>query len=143
MDPSLTPARVRFTPDRRFTALAAVGVAAALLACLLSGDAPGRLLAAIAAVVLGCYVAADLVFSPRLEADRNGVAIRSPFTRAQLTWPQIEAVRADSRTRLGIRSTTLEIDAGAVLAVLSRRALGADPVEVEHVLARFRPPPTR
>ncbi|WP_375490658.1 PH domain-containing protein [uncultured Jatrophihabitans sp.] len=143
MDESFEPARVRFTPDRRYTALAAVGVAAALLACLLGNDAPGRLLAALAAVVLGSYVAADLVFTPRLVVDRDGVAIRSPFTRAQLSWPQIDAVRTDSRIRLGIRSTTLEIDAGPVLAVLSRRALGADPVEVEHVLARFRPPPGR
>ena len=36
-------------------------------------------------------------------------------------------MHADIRARLGLRSTTLEIDAGATLVVLSRRALGADP----------------
>jgi PH (Pleckstrin Homology) domain-containing protein len=143
VDDARRPVRLRYGPDRRFTVLAAVGTLVALVACALSSDRPGRLLAMIAAVVLALYVVSDLTFSPRLSADNDGVTIRSPFTRARLAWPQIEAIRADSRSRFGIHSTTLEIDAGAVLAVLSRRALGADPVQVAQLLDAFRQPPPR
>jgi hypothetical protein len=139
VDDPVEPVRLRFIPDRRYTALAVVGACLAVLACVLSGDRPGRLLAALAALVLGAYAVGDLVFCPRLEADRAGLTIRSPFTRARLGWSDVEAIRADSRSRLGIRSTTLEIDAGAVFAVLSRRALGAEPTDVAALLSAFRP----
>ena len=138
MDDDVGPARLRYTPDRRYTALALVGVGVAALAFALGDDRPGRLLAVLAAVVLGAYVLGDLVFSPRLIADRSGLTIRSPFTRATVRWDQVETIRADARSRFGIRSTTLEIDAGAVLAVLSRRALGADPAEVAGLLGALR-----
>ena len=39
----------------------------------LAGDAPTRLIAGVAAVVLAVYAVSDLVFSPRLEADRFGL----------------------------------------------------------------------
>jgi hypothetical protein len=67
------------------------------------------------------------------------VLIRSPLTRANLAWAEVDDVHAESRTRFGLRSTTLEIDAGPVLAVLSRRALGADPAEVADLVRAFRP----
>lgn len=140
MDDPNHPPQVRYRPDLRYTVGVAVGAVAALSAFALGGDRPGRLLAAIAAVVLTLYVVGDLVFTPRLVADAAGLRIWSPLTRAQLTWPQVESVRADSRIRLGIRATTLEIDAGEVLAVLSRRALGADPAQVADLLNAFRRP---
>jgi Bacterial PH domain len=131
--------RVRFAPDRRFTALAAVGVVVAAAAALLAGGGPGRLLAVLAAVVLAAYAVGDVVFSPRLQADAEGISIRTPATRARLPWADVEHVRADSRLRLGLRSTTLEIDAGAVLVVLSRRAIGADPEQAADLINAFRP----
>jgi hypothetical protein len=84
-------------------------------------------------------VASDLVFSPRITASRAGVVINAPWTRATLTWDQIEDVRAETRFRRGLRSTTLEIDAGQVLAVFSRRALGAEPVQAAALIEAFRP----
>jgi hypothetical protein len=130
---------VRFVPDRRYTALAAGGALGALLAVLLAVDAGGRLLFGLAAVILLVYVVSDLVFSPRLAASAAGVVINSPMTRARLSWDDVQEVRADTRIRHGLRSTTLEIDAGPVLAVLSRRALGAEPVDVAALVEAFRP----
>ena len=63
-----------------------------------------------------------------------------PFARTDLTWPEVDRVRADVRSRLGLRSTTLEIDAGEVLVVFSRRALGADPKIVQDLVLALAPP---
>lgn len=130
----------RFVPDRRYTALAAGGLLVALGFALAADQATGRLLAAVAAAVLAAYVAADLLFRPRVLATFDGVEINSPLLRTRLAWAEIEDVRADVRLRMGLRSTTLEIDAGATLAVLSRRAIGADPEAAARVIAAFRPP---
>lgn len=135
----VTLPRARFAPDRRFTALAAVGVVIALAAALLAGNGAGRLIALLAAVVLAAYALGDVVFSPRLVADADGLEIRTPTTRARLPWADIEHVRADSRVHLGLRSTALEIDADAVLVVLSRRAIGADPEQAADLINAFRP----
>ena len=102
-------------------------------------DRPGRVLAGVALAVLLIYLVSDLLFSPRLVATGAGLVVRSPMLRAVLAWPQVEGVRADSRVRYGLRSTTLEIDAGAVLAVFSRRALGADPEEAAALVRACRP----
>ena len=133
-------AEARFVPDRRYTALAAGGLVVALGFLFVAGDAAGRLLAGCAAVVLAAYVATDLLFRPRVLATTAGVVINSPLLRASLAWSEIEDVRADVRQRLGLRSTTLEIDAGATLAVLSRRAIGADPEAAAALITAFRPP---
>jgi hypothetical protein len=136
----------RFVPDRRYTVSAAAGLVLAAGAAALAPDTPGRLLAAIAVVVLAGYVVADLLFTPRVAASADGVAVNSPLLRRRLPWDEIEDVRADTRYRLGLRSTTLEIDAGETLAVLSRRAIGADPAAAAEVILAFRPPgppPTR
>jgi hypothetical protein len=138
-EPLVTPPIARFAPDRRYTAAAALGALVAVVLGVVGGDPAGRLLAAVAALVLVAYVVADVAFSPRLVVSGEGVVIRSPLTRATLTWGEVDDVRAESRTRLGLRSTTLEIDAGPVLAVLSRRALGADPAEVADLIRAFRP----
>jgi hypothetical protein len=130
---------VRFVPDRRYTALAGGGALGALLAALLTEDSGGRLLAALAAALLLGYVVTDLVFSPRLTASAAGIVLNAPFCRASLGWEEVQDVRAETRFRYGVRSTTLEVDAGAVLAVFSRRALGAEPVEVAELVSAFRP----
>jgi PH (Pleckstrin Homology) domain-containing protein len=136
---TLAPAQARFVPDRRYTALAAGGAFGALIAVLVTDDAGGRLLLVLAVVVLLGYVASDLFFSPRLVASAEGVVVNSPMTRARLSWDEVHEVRAETRIRRGLRNTTLEVDAGPVLVVLSRRALGADPVDVAELVEAFRP----
>ena len=132
-------AEARFTPDRRYTLLAAAGALVAAGLALLATDPAGRLLAAGAAAVLVGYLAADLVFSPRLLVSADGIVVNSPLLRTRLAWGEIEDVRADVRQRMGLRSTTLEIDAGATLAVLSRRAIGTDPEAAAALITAFRP----
>ena len=130
---------VRFGPDRRLTLAAAAAALVALVSALLYPDAPGRLLFAIATLVLAGYALGDLIWADRLVADATGVRIRTPFTRADLSWPQISAVRADVRTRHGLRSVTLEVDAGDVLVVFSRRTLGTDPEAAAGLVTAMRP----
>ncbi|MBE7189603.1 PH domain-containing protein [Jatrophihabitans endophyticus] len=133
------PGMVRLTPDRRYTAAAAAGLLVALVLVLVAGDAPTRVLFGVAAVVLAAYVGCDLVFSPRVEAGPAGVLVRSPLTRASLPWERVDHVRADVSMRHGLRSTTLEIDAGEVLAVLSRRSIGLDPERAAELIRACRP----
>ena len=137
--PDRTRPEARFVPDRRYTALAGAGVLGALAALAVTSDDRGRLLFGLAAVVLLAYVASDLLFSPRVVASADGLVIRAPLTRARLRWDEVEAVRAETRVRHGLRNTTLEIDAGSVLAVFSRRALGTDPADAADVIRAFRP----
>jgi Bacterial PH domain len=127
----------RFGPDRRLTALSAVLAVAAIGFVLLSGDAAGRLLAAAAAVLLAAYAVTDIVFWPRLVATAEGLQIRTPAVRVSLPWPEVDAVRVDERSHLGLMSRTLEIEGGGHLVVLSRRSLGADPREVAALLSAF------
>jgi hypothetical protein len=133
------PATVAFVPDRRYTILAALGSAAALLAAVFSGDPAGHVLFSVAAIVLLGYVATDLVFRPRLTASAHGIVINSPFTRATLSWDEVADVRADTRFRRGLRTVTLEIDAGAVLAVFTKRTLGVEPSDAATRIAAVRP----
>ncbi len=130
---------VRFGPDRRLTVLAGAGALVGAILCATAGDAPGRLLFGLATLVLLGYVAGDLIWSPRLAADRTGVRIRTPFTRADLDWNDVAEVRPDVRSRYGLRSATLEIDAGEVLVVFSRRSLGTDPEVAGGLVEAMRP----
>lgn len=131
---------VRFVPDRRYTAAAGGAAVLAALVTLVAGDAPSRLLLGIAAVVLAGYAVGDLLYSPRVEAGPAGIVVRSPLTRARLSWEQVDNVHASVSTHRGLRSTTLEIDAGEVLAVLSRRAIGVDPERAAEQIRACRPP---
>ena len=129
----------RFGPDRRLAALGAALAAIAVATVVVSHDPAGRLLAGLAVVVLGAYVITDLLFWPRLVASAEGLRIHTPTTRTHLPWSQIDAIRVDERTHLGLMSRTLEIDAGPLLVVFSRRSLGDDPRTVLGVLQAFDP----
>jgi hypothetical protein len=129
----------RFGPDRRLTALTSV---LALVAAGLAGftdDVAGRLLFALAALILLAYAVTDLVFYPRLTASADGVVVRVWGGPVHLGWAEIAAIRADARERLGLRSVTLEIDADERLFVFSRRALGTDPEQAAGIVAAFDP----
>lgn len=129
----------RFGPDRRLTAATAAGAVTAALVGVLAADAAGRLLLVAAALVLAAYAATDLVFSPRLVLSADEVVVRTPLRRVHLAWADVERIGVDVRQRLGLRSVALEVDAGEVLVVLTRRALGADPEAVADLAAAFDP----
>lgn len=130
---------LRFGPDRRLTALTGTLALIAVTAALLASDTAGGLLLSGAAVVLLGYTVTDLIFWPRLTVSAEGLSIRTPAARGLVPWSEVEAVRADARQRAGLRSVTLEIDAGEYLVVFSRRALGADPAQVADLIGAFQP----
>jgi hypothetical protein len=132
---------LRFGPDRRLTALEGGGALVVLLAAIPTSDPAGRLLLIGAALILGAYAVTDLVFNPRLTASGAGLVLHSPFARARLAWTEIDSISADTRHRLGLRSTALEIDAGAVLAQFTRRGLGRDPAAAAALLQALDPRP--
>jgi hypothetical protein len=116
--------RVVFGPDPRLTALTvALAVIAAALAAV-STHRSGTVLLALAALVLACYAAADLLWRPRLTVDAAGLRVRGPGASAVLAWTDVEAVRAD---------------AGDRLLVLSRRVLGTDPEQAAEIVRAFDP----
>lgn len=130
---------VAFGPDRRMTALTgALALVFAAVAALTS-DAGGRILFAASALILLGYAVSDLLLWPRVHASAAGLTVRSAATTTQLPWSAIERVRADTRLRLGLRSVTLEIDAGEHLFVFSRRALGMQPDEAAELINAFAP----
>ena len=134
------PDRCAFGPDRRLTALAGAAARWSRSCCPCSStDAPGRLLFAVAARRARRLRRRrpDLVAAAGRRP--TGLRIRTPFTRADLAWPQVEDVRADVRSRYGLRSMTLEVDAGEVFVVFSRRSLGVDPEAARGLMAAMRP----
>lgn len=120
-----------------FGALFAVGLLAVV-------DAPGRILLALAALLLIAQGARDLVLRPRLRARPEGLEVRTLGGRRHLPWPLLR-VRVRETRRFGLRSRTLELDTAAgpdddgLLVVLGRRELGADPGLVADRLSRLDP----
>jgi hypothetical protein len=135
-DPARPP-ELAFAPDRRLVAGTVVLAAVAAVAAWQSPDAAGRLLFALAALVLGGYALVDLIGRPRLAAGPDGLRLRTPLRRVHLRWADVSAVRADVRHRHGLRTVTLEVDAAERLCVFSRRALGADPERVAELLRSY------
>ena len=128
-----------FAPDRRLAWLTLAGAGVFAVVAITGADKAGQLLAVAAAALLAVIAANDLLLVPRLAVSAAGLRIRSATTRAMLPWSEVDAVRVDERRRYGLSSRTLEIDAGPLLVVLSRHALGADPREVFAIVSGFRP----
>ena len=101
-------------------------------------DPGGRLLFGVAALGLFVLAAVDLALRPRLTADRDGVQVHTLTGVRRLPWPALERVDVDERTRYGLVSRALELEAAGHLIVLSRRTLGADPRDVADALAKIR-----
>jgi hypothetical protein len=139
-DPNLRATVLRFGPNRALTAAEGAGAVVVLLAAIFTTDAAGRLLLIGVALILGAYAVTDLVFNPRILASAQGLRLHAPFARASLTWSQVDSIEADSRQRLGLRSSALEVDAGELLAQFSRRALGIDPAAAAAQLHAVAPP---
>src|SRR5512132_3065719 len=104
----------RWRVDRRLALLKAVGVPVfALIAFALRDDLPGLVLAVVAAVVLAVYAMRDVIAPVRLAADQDGVTVVTGFAgRRRIPWDEVERIRVDVRSRLGLRAELLEIDTG-------------------------------
>ena len=133
----MEPGPVHWSPRPLETAVAILAGLVVLLLALLA-DPAGRLLLGVAALGLLVLGAADLLLRPRLAADPAGVQVRTLASRHRLPWSAVERVDVDEHTRYGLTSRTLELEAGELLVVLGKRALGADPRDVADTLARIR-----
>jgi len=130
---------LRFGPDGRLIALTAVAAVGAVIGALATSDRAGRILLAIAAVLLAAYAVTDVIYRPRIVVTVDGIVIRAPGGSARLGWADVHRIEALGRMRLGLRSVTLEIDTETSLHVFSRRALGADPDTAADLIRAFDP----
>ncbi|MGK5442560.1 PH domain-containing protein [Micromonospora sp. URMC 105] len=115
-------------------------VALVALGLLLSDGDPVQvaLTVAVAAGLLG-WALRDLLAPVRLAADPAGVTVVQGYAgRRHLPWQVVEAITVDRRTRLGLSTETLEIDAGESLHLFGRYDLGAPPDEVAETLRAVR-----
>lgn len=136
-----SPNRWRVTPG--LVVAKAIGAVAlglvALFAWFLDADRLQIAVAGLAAVGVAAFALRDLIAPVRVEADAGGIGVVTGFARrVRLPWPRIEAVRVDTRSRYGLRSEHLEIDAGESLYLFSANDLGAPPAEVAAALEVLR-----
>jgi hypothetical protein len=115
-------------------------VAIVVLAVAFAGNDPIRwAIALIVAVALAVWALRDLLAPVRLAADATGVTVLAGFARRRhLPWSAVERVRVDRRTHRGLRSETLELDAGDAIYLFSANDLGALPEDVVVTLADLR-----
>ena len=134
----LTAQRWRVSPAS--AVFKGIGALAFALAALLFAADPIRVLVAgAAAALLAGYALRDLLAPVRLAADSGGVTVISGYAgHRHLSWAQVERVRLDRRSRLGMRSELLEIDAGDSLHLFGASDLNAPVAEVADALGRIR-----
>ena len=115
-------------------------VAIVVLAVAFAGNDPIRwAIALIVALGLAVWALRDLLAPVRLAADASGVTIIAGFARRRhLPWSAVERVRVDRRIHRGLRSETLELDAGDAIYLFSANDLGALPEDVVVTLADLR-----
>ena len=134
--PAVVPWRVSppLTWAKVIATLAFVGVAV-----VYHDDRMRLLVTLVGALLLGCYAARDLFIPVRLTADAEGITVVAGLRRRRLAWSQIERIRVDAHSRLGLRTEMLEIDAGDSLHLLSTYDLNAPVSDVAETLAELRP----
>ncbi|MEV4627691.1 PH domain-containing protein [Micromonospora sp. NPDC049523] len=134
-DQSVTPTRWRVRPAVPTLKLTGAVVLVGLGLLLGGGDPVPIGVTVLAAAGLLGWAVRDLVAPERLAVDPAGVTVIRGFAgRRHLAWTQIERIVVDNRPRLGLRTDTLELDAGDSLHFFSRHDLGAEPGEVANAL---------
>jgi hypothetical protein len=136
--PVAGPVSWRVSPPLTWAKVIAT-LAFAGVAVVYHDDAMKLLVTLAGAVLLGGYAARDLVAPIRLTADTEGITVIAGFRRRRLAWSQIERVRVDTHSRLGLRTEMLEIDAGDSLHLLSTYDLNAPVSDVAETLSDLRP----
>ncbi|WP_369140214.1 PH domain-containing protein [Modestobacter versicolor] len=114
------------------TAVAGLGLGVAALLV----DPVGRVLVGGAALLLLGLALRDALVRPRLQTGPDGVTVRALSGGASIPWPRLRA-RLRTQRRWGLQARTLELEDtadDAVLVVLGRRELGADPALVAQAL---------
>ncbi|GAA2820107.1 PH domain-containing protein [Crossiella cryophila] len=106
-------------------------------------DPAGRVIAAVAALVLAFAALFGSIARPRLAASPMGLSVRGLFRTEEWSWAEV-STRVLHTQRLGRRVAVLEIevtrDELERLFVLGRLDLGADPEDVAAQLGELRGP---
>lgn len=122
-------------PARR-QGLALLGLAGLLAVLAARTDPTGALLAVPAAAVALALGLRDLLLTPVLQADSEGLRVVQGLRRVAVPWRQVERIRV-VRDR---RAVLLEVDTGDAVLLLSRSRLGRYPQDVLDELVGLRPP---
>jgi len=129
----------RVKPVLPVTKLIAAAAIVVLAVAFAEHDPIRWAIALIVAIALAVWALRDLLAPVRLAADASGVTVVAGFARRRhLPWSAIERVRVDRRTHRGLRSETLELDAGDAIYLFSANDLGALPEDVVVTLADLR-----
>lgn len=112
----------------------AAGAAAGVF---LTGDAPGRVLLAVAALLLVFVGMFGTIARPRLLADSGGITVRGLTGSRHWSWAQVN-VRLVHTRRFGREVPTVELDADPDLVVLGWLDLGTDPADVIDAIRALR-----
>jgi hypothetical protein len=112
-------------------ACGAVGLIMAIAAVTLVTDAPGRILAIIAAAGLLLFAIVSWRARPKLAISDGGLLIRGPFRVTRLAKDHIKIIRITEFRRIARKVRLLEVDTtDDRLFVLTRWDLGTDPLDV-------------
>jgi hypothetical protein len=117
----------------------------ALLAAIRSEGGPlglgGGIAFTVVAAVLAVLAVLDLWYGTPLTVDADGLRLRrGPGRVRTIAWTEIDRIESTTSTSRGLlRLSSLEVDVGDQLIVLSRHRLGADPDQVADELRRRRP----
>ena len=114
-----------------------VGAVGAGAWAFLADDRPGRVLLAVATIVLAVAGLFGTVARPRLTADAAGITVRGLTGRRRWDWADVN-VRLVRARRLGRDVPLGELDADPDLIVLGWLDLGTDPVDVIDAIRALR-----
>jgi len=129
----------RVKPVLPVTKLIAAAAIVVLAVAFAEHDPIRWAIALIVAIALAVWALRDLLAPVRLAADASGVTVVAGFARRRhLPWSAVERVRVDRRIHRGLRSETLELDAGDAIYLFSANDLGAPPEDVVATLADLR-----
>ena len=118
-------------PAAGVAACGAVGLIMATAAVTLVTDAPGRILAIIAAAGLLVFATLSWRARPKLAITDGSLMIRGALRAHRLTKADIKIIRITEFRRIARKVRLLEIDTNDDrLFVLTRWDLGADPLDV-------------
>jgi Bacterial PH domain len=129
----MTPQQTQWSPSSGGIAACAVfGVALAIAAVTVVTDAPGRLLAGIAAVGLLAFAIMSWRARPKLAISREGLIVKGWFGTRVLANDDVATIRITEFRRIGRKVRLLEIDTAPDdrLLVFTRWDLGSDPLDV-------------
>ncbi|OAT69174.1 hypothetical protein AWB85_21995 [Mycobacteroides immunogenum] len=121
-------------------AVALVGVALGVASALFVTDAPGRLLASLAALGLLIFAAVSWRCRPKLRIVDEGLQMQGLTRDTVLPRAAVDSVKVTEFRRLGRRTRLLEIESGDRLIVLNHWDLGTDPRDVHEALRAARYP---